>query len=521
MRSVAISVVVGALMVTTAACSGGSGSSSASGDPVVLQVPADPGILDPQTSPGIWGRTMMRLSYDTLVADGKDGEILPQLAESWDVTPTRATFKIKQGVKCDDGSDMTADVVAANFERLKDPVAKVPFTSSFMGSTDYTVSVDEASNSVTLDLPKPFSPLLSNLSFYPGMICQAGLDDPDQLRTKSFGTGPFILTKSQAGRSYSFDARKGYTWGPGGAATSVAGFPKKIETRVVDNETTAANLMLSGDLNLGVLTTRGAYERLASDKFTSTTAPSSSTFVHFNFLKKDSPIQDIAVRKALTESLDREAMSKVATGESDQTTKSVALPQAPCQDEVKTDSLIQFDAAKATADLEAAGWAKSGGKWSKDGNTLKINLLVSGVAGPNKPVGDYVLNAWRDLGVEVTVDNTDQPTGVERRSEGKYDIWVGAWGGVYNFPIIAPFLTSPTSVTYTYLANDEYTKLADQAFDADPSSTCGIWAEAQDAIDKQVSMVPMYYDSTRFVTTKGVTAAPYRIYIDPTSLRVK
>lgn len=519
MRIVGLSVLIGALLVTTAACGGG--SESTTGDKVVLQVPADPGILDPQASPGIWGRTMMRMSYDTLVADGKDGKILPQLAESWDVTPTKATFKIKKGVTCDDGSEMTAEVVAANFERLKDPAAKVPFTASFMGSAEYKVSVDKAASEVTLDLPSAFSPLLSNLAFYPGMICQAGLDSPDELRTKSFGTGPFVLTKAEAGRSYAFTKRKGYTWGPDGVTTDVAGFPQEVEARVVDNETTAANLMLSGDLDLGVLTTRGAYERLESDKFSSETVPSSSTFVHFNFLKKKSPVQDIAVRKALTESLDRKAMSKVATGEADQTTKSVALPQAPCQDVVSTDSLIQFDAAKATTDLEAAGWTKSGDSWTKDGRPLKIDLLVTGVAGPNKPVGDYILNAWRDLGVDVKVDNTDQATGVERRADGNYDIWIGAWGGVYNFPIIAPFLTSPTSANYTYLANDDYNSLAEEAFDVDPSKTCQLWADAQDAINEQVSMVPMYFDATRWVTTGGVTAKPYRIYIDPMSLRLK
>ncbi len=55
--------------------------------------------------------------------------------------------------------------------------------------------------------------------------------------------------------------------------------------------------MLSGDLNLGIFSTRGAYERVEGSGFTSQTVPASATYMHFNFLKQDSPIQDLGVRR--------------------------------------------------------------------------------------------------------------------------------------------------------------------------------------------------------------------------------
>lgn len=522
MRLVRIAVPISVVLIATAACGGGDGGSSLqAGSTPVVQIPTDPGILDPQTSPGSWGRPMMRMAYDTLVADSPDGGdgVVPQLAESWEVTPTKATFKIREGVTCTNGDAMDAEVVAANFERLKDPAAKVPFTASFLGSTDYEVSVDEQENAVTLSLPAPFSPLLSNFAMYPPMICSEGLDNPAKLKAESFGTGPFVLAGSRPGQSYTFERRDDYIWGPAGATSEE--LPAKVEIRVVDNETTAANLMLGGDLNVGIFTTRGAYERLADDQFTTEVVPASATYMHFNFLKEDSPVHELGVRKALAESVDRAALSKVATGSEEQTHNSVALPQAPCHDDVTDDGLVQYEPNQVASDLESAGWTKEGDGWTKNGRKLSINLLVTGPAGAgNKPVADYVLDAWNEQGIEVKVENVDQATGVDRRADGRYDVWLGAWASVFDPAIISPFLTSPKSPNYSYLANERYNALAKRAYDMEPAQTCEVWAQAQAAINEEVSMVPEYYDATHYVATKDLDFAPYRSFISPTSLRV-
>ncbi|WP_432835238.1 ABC transporter substrate-binding protein [Dactylosporangium sp. CA-092794] len=517
MRLVRIVAVAGSVLIATAACGGGGGSSTGAGGTPVLQIPTDPGVLDPQTSPGSWGRPMMRMAYDTLVADGPNG-VVPQLAESWDVTPTTATFKIRDGITCGNGAAMDAAAVAANFERLKDPAAKVPFTASFLGSTTYKVSFDAAARTVTLALPAPFSPLLSNLAAYPGMICPEGLQHPEKLNEASFGTGPYTLVDVKAGQSYTFQRRDDYTWGPGGATSK--DLPSRVEISVVSNETTAANLMLSGELSLGIFTARGAYDRLAGDRFASKVVPASATYMHFNFLKQSSPIQDVAVRRVLAASVDRAALAKIATGSADQLSNSVALPQSPCQREVTDEGLVRYDTAQVPSLLTGAGWTKSGNGWTKNGQKLAINLLVTGPAGAgNKPIADYVLNAWNALGIEVNVDNVDQKTGIDRRAQGTYDVWLGAWTSVFNPAIISPFLTSPKSPNYSYLANAAYNELAKQAYDMDPEQTCAVWAKAQTAINEQVSMVPEYYDATHYISSKGLQFEPYRSFIEPTSLR--
>ena len=58
--------------------------------------------------------------YEGLVNYGENGEILPSLAESWDVSKDGKTytFHLRKGVKFSDGSDFNANNVKKNFDSI-------------------------------------------------------------------------------------------------------------------------------------------------------------------------------------------------------------------------------------------------------------------------------------------------------------------------------------------------------------------------------------------------------------------
>ncbi len=60
---------------------------------------------------------------------------MPRLAESWTPNADASvwTFKIRQGVKFHDGTPMTAEDVAATFNRLADPDSGGNALSAFTG----------------------------------------------------------------------------------------------------------------------------------------------------------------------------------------------------------------------------------------------------------------------------------------------------------------------------------------------------------------------------------------------------
>jgi peptide/nickel transport system substrate-binding protein len=511
---------VAAAALSISACGGGSSATKASGGTVLIQVPIDPGSLDPQTSVGSWGRPVARFAYDTLLAEGPKGAILPELAKSWKATPTEVSLTLRDDVTCSDGSKLTAKTVVANFDRLKDPATKSPYTASFMNSTTYTATADDATNTVTLKLPAPFSPLLSNLTTYPQIICQAGLDNPSQLATKTFGTGPFVLSSASAGDHYDFTARKGYKWGPNGSSTDAADFPSKVQLKVVANETTAANLLLSGGLNIGIFATQAA-DRLSASQVNLTKVPTVNSDLQFNFGKADNVLLDKNVRRAIAGYVDRSALSQVALGKQ-QISKSIALPQAICGDALTGDSIVKHDPAASDQLLTASGWSKNGsGMWTKGGKTLSVKFLVTGNAGdPNKAAGAFVYDAWRKAGVDVAIQNADEKSGFDIRASGAWDVLLVGWNGVFNPAIISPFYANEKSATYTYLDNAQYTALAKQAYSTDIDQSCTLWNKAQEAIDAEVSAVPTYYTETTFGASKNVKFTTDRSYIAPDSLRI-
>ena len=62
-----------------------------------------------------------------------------------------------------------------------------------------------------------------------------------------------MLEEAVANDHYTFSARDDYTWGPDGATSELPGFPSEVVVRIVENESTAANLLLSGEVNIAMI----------------------------------------------------------------------------------------------------------------------------------------------------------------------------------------------------------------------------------------------------------------------------
>jgi peptide/nickel transport system substrate-binding protein len=72
--------------------------------------------LDPATFENLYMQTVGAACYNKLTEVGNTGELLPEAAESWDVSPDAKTwtFKLRKGVEFHNGKTMdSADVVAS------------------------------------------------------------------------------------------------------------------------------------------------------------------------------------------------------------------------------------------------------------------------------------------------------------------------------------------------------------------------------------------------------------------------
>ena len=133
--------------------------------------PSDLVDLDPQTSQDSFTRPALYFAYDTLVSRDSSGNIVPRLAQKWSIAPRRVVLTLRPGITCADGTPITAQVVAANFARVKDPATKAPLTASFLGSTSYTVAYNNKTRTVTINSAAFGANFVANLSYFPAIVC--------------------------------------------------------------------------------------------------------------------------------------------------------------------------------------------------------------------------------------------------------------------------------------------------------------------------------------------------------------
>ncbi|MDF2799416.1 MAG: peptide transporter substrate-binding protein, partial [Devosia sp.] len=104
-------------------------------DDLTIGVRAGPDSIDPHWSTLGSQAESLRHIFDTLVGVDKDLQLQPAIATSWTaIDDDTWEFKIREGVKFHDGSDLTAEDVKFSIDRI-------PQVTGPMSMTIYTKSV--------------------------------------------------------------------------------------------------------------------------------------------------------------------------------------------------------------------------------------------------------------------------------------------------------------------------------------------------------------------------------------------
>ena len=155
---------------------------------------ADP---DPVTGYSDGGLRTVQAAAEYLCYPLPDYTLDPRLATSWTSTDAKTwTFKLREGVKWQDGSALTVDDVVATFDRLVNPDVKSAARSSFKGILEMgqTEKVDDLT--VTFHLSRPYVnfPYLTSAFNYNTVILPKNYEAGSKTFSKGgIGTGPFIL----------------------------------------------------------------------------------------------------------------------------------------------------------------------------------------------------------------------------------------------------------------------------------------------------------------------------------------
>jgi peptide/nickel transport system substrate-binding protein len=303
-----------------------------------------------------------------------------------------------------------------------------------------------------------------------------------------------VLTDAKPGDQYTYEIREGYTWGPNGATTAEPGMPSTVVVKVVANETTAANLLLSGDLNASQIN-GGDVERLVAEGLFAAEATALLGEQWYN-QAEGRVTADPQVRLALTHALDLSQLQAVFTagGGTDATGLAVNQPAA-CPGDSVSGSLPEFDAAAAGALLDEAGWTLGDdGVRAKDGQPLSLTFLyqnTNGAAGD--AAAELAVQQWKAVGVDVTATTQDETTLVGTLfGAGDWDVaWVSL--NVSSPDQLVPFLSGPAAPdgqNFAAIANEEYDAAIAEAAALPGIEGCEAWLAAESHLIASADVVP-------------------------------
>lgn len=184
--------------------------------------------LDPAVAYEFGGIQVVGNVYETLVSfePGKPGELVPVLAQSWDVAEDgdmwKLTFTLNPDAKFASGNPVTAEDVAFSWQRAMD-INKSPafLLTDVCNMTNGEINPVDA-GTLELKIPNTVSPqvCLSVLTFSTAAVVEKAAVEPNMgddmgeswLNDNSAGSGPYVLNRWDRSVSVTLDANMDY-WG--------------------------------------------------------------------------------------------------------------------------------------------------------------------------------------------------------------------------------------------------------------------------------------------------------------------
>ena len=369
-----------------------------------------PRLINPVLAISDADRDITELVYSGLIRKMPDGEIVPDLASSYEISNDGLsyTFTLKDDLIFHDGKPLTTEDVLFTIEKAQDQVLKSPKRLNWEGVT--VQKIDD--KKIRFILKQPYSPFIENatIGILPKHIWknisseQMSLSD---FNINGVGSGPYKIESIKKDSSgipsyYKLNSFKKFALGKPYIDT--------IVVRFYANEKELVQALKSGAVdNINAIDPE--YAKDISKDFQIITTPLPRIFGVF-FNQNQSPaLSDIAVRRALNSTINRkEIIDSVLYGYGvpayspiPKTGKDYVpvyqSPEATDQDKKITE---------ARASLEKAGW-----KWNEEKkvlekkdkkNIIALSFSITTADTPElKAAAMLIKNQWEKLGANVEI----------------------------------------------------------------------------------------------------------------------
>jgi peptide/nickel transport system substrate-binding protein len=494
---VAIGVAVaGALALAGCGGAGSAASSSSTGKPVtggdlVIARSADIIAMDKTTTFDNNSLRVMEQIMEPLFLVSADGTSLqPWLATKYTISPDQLTYTItlRSGVKFSNGTPMTAADVKFSIDQN---TASGDAGWGFINAAIDTVTATDPST-VTIKLKHPWGPLIADLSLFANGIIpnNYGGKTAAEFYQAPVGTGPFVWGSWTKGQSVKVTKNPSY-WQTGKP------YLNSITWTVVPDANTRKLQLQGGQIDVDDTPDWSSLTSLKSSPGVNATTFPSTQLDYIAFNEQKAPFNDVHVRRAISDAIDRDALVKAVLFGNGTPANSLLSPGTPFYD--KNAGGATFDVTKAKAELAQ----------SSQPNGFTTSLLIASGDPNQTSIAQIMQSELKDIGITMNITQLDPTANKQARLASDFDMSWNLWTMDIPDPdewtswAVDPNGGSHSAFTY-YNSPAVIALNAQAAAETDQTKRASLYSQLQQQTSQDAFLAYLFYSPYVFASTSKV-----------------
>lgn len=458
---------------------------------VTYALSAYPPNLRPFEHSGAAARTVKMLLFRGLVSYDPQGEVQPELAESWELADPRTyVFKLRGNATFQNGEPVTAEDVKASFEAIR-AEKSTAYLRQYFQEVEGIEIVDPKTVKVVLKRPTPaFLSVLA--SPHAPIIFAKQMDTPDSM----VGAGPYLLESSEKGVSLSFKARTDF-YKPG--------LPKTQNLRLVvyaDDSLRVAALE-AGDVDIIEYVPAQSMKKLSETPGVQLQS-ALGLYMYMVFNLKQGPFTDPRVRQAVAHAINRDDLVKGAYLGFGESLDGVPLPDGSPFRIPELEHLWPYDPERAQALLAEAG-----------AENLQATLLATSTYSFHKDPAEIIQAQLSAVGMNIKLSLPEWGVRVSQGNEGRYHLAINGGTSELGDPDELTSLLGSGVDSYRRSAGLADPNLDDLLlkgrYEVDKAKRIQIYSDLQHAVQETTPVTFLNYRTQAFAlrdAVKGFKSLP-------------
>ncbi len=436
-------------------------------------------------------------------------EVEPCLAESWWSGPDGMTFgfTLRKGVRFHDGTELTGEAVAWNFNRMVDPKHPAHFATAKFSYADFYKLIEKIEVSATrvqnpnpvvvFRLKHPDPAFLQNLAMFPAYLISPKSFEKyrEGLQRHPVGTGPFKFVEWQPNERIVLEANKDY-WGEKPSVD-------RLIFKVAPDSAQRLIQLQAGQITGMDGVDPNDLEIIKRDTNLKLVAGAGLNISYLAFQCEKPPLNDPRFRRAVALAIDRETLlAAVYRGAAVKANSFMPPMVAGYHDALPP---LERDVAAAKKLLDEVPNARA--------KPIKLAVMTNPRPYLSNPIraAELIKEDLRQIGLEIQIVPQEWGTHLAATRNGEHELallgWVGDNGDADNFLcIVNPrYATKGSAINISFYQNADLLRVFDDAAkELDPQKRVGLYRRAQELLREAMPVVPLAHAQDMVALRKNI-----------------